>query len=314
MTAFASGAAISKAQVRSAMRSPREPGRPGDDHGDEDDKGEGILPFAREIGGAEGLEKADDEATDHGAGNVADAAQDRRSEGLEARDIAHAEIDRAVVEPDQHAGDRRQGRADDEGQQDDAVDIDADEPRRVLVERGRAHRLAEPGVLHEEVEPQHHRDADDEEHDLDAAQDRPPKAQMPGRQDRRIDLEFLALDQHGADLEDEGNAERRDQRDQRMSAHYPEAPIDQRIHRIAETAAEDSRPDEGHQDAGPTPIAASLPPSAISRVRADIGAVHEDGAMGKVDEADDPVDHGVAQRDDGVDRADGQAVDDLLEK
>ena len=36
--------------------------------------------------------------------------------------------------------------------------------------------------------------------------------------------------------------------------------------------------------------------------------------MGEIDEPEDPVDHGVAQRDEGVDAALDQAVDDLLEE
>jgi hypothetical protein len=44
------------------------------------------------------------------------------------------------------------------------------------------------------------------------------------------------------------------------------------------------------------------------------GADHKHLAMGEVDQADDAVDHGVAQRDQGVHAAQHQAVDDLLKK
>ena len=43
----------------------------------------------------------------------------------------------------------------------------------------------------------------------------------------------------------------------------------------------------------------------------DEDADHEDVAVGEVDELDDPVDHRVAEGDEGVDRADRQGVDEL---
>jgi hypothetical protein len=43
-------------------------------------------------------------------------------------------------------------------------------------------------------------------------------------------------------------------------------------------------------------------------------AHHEHVAVGEVDELDDPVDHRVAQGDEGVDRADRQRVRDLLDR
>ena len=42
------------------------------------------------------------------------------------------------------------------------------------------------------------------------------------------------------------------------------------------------------------------------------GADHEHVAVGEVDELDDPVDHRVAEGDEGVDRAERQRVGDLL--
>ena len=39
---------------------------------------------------------------------------------------------------------------------------------------------------------------------------------------------------------------------------------------------------------------------------------HEDIAMSEIDEAQNAVDHGVAQSDEGVEGAEGKSVDDLL--
>ncbi len=47
---------------------------------------------------------------------------------------------------------------------------------------------------------------------------------------------------------------------------------------------------------------------------ADVTADHVDLTVGEVDHADDAVDHGVADGDQGVDTAQGQTVDDLLNK
>ena len=48
------------------------------------------------------------------------------------------------------------------------------------------------------------------------------------------------------------------------------------------------------------------------RDQRDEAADHEDVAMGEIDHADDAVDHGVADRDQPVDRAEHEAVDELL--
>ncbi len=47
---------------------------------------------------------------------------------------------------------------------------------------------------------------------------------------------------------------------------------------------------------------------------ADIGGHHQQVAVGEVDEAQDAVDHGVADGDEGVETAQGQAVDQLLQE
>ena len=43
-------------------------------------------------------------------------------------------------------------------------------------------------------------------------------------------------------------------------------------------------------------------------------ADHEDVAMGEIDHADDAVDHRVADRDQAIDRAERDAVDELLDE
>ncbi len=48
--------------------------------------------------------------------------------------------------------------------------------------------------------------------------------------------------------------------------------------------------------------------------KAGIGADHINVAMGEIDQPQDAVNHRVAERDERVDRSDGQAVDQLLNK
>ena len=59
---------------------------------------------------------------------------------------------------------------------------------------------------------------------------------------------------------------------------------------------------------------AAVTPSGDDRDQADKRADHENVAVGEIDHADDAIDHRVADRDQPVDRAERQAVDQLLQK
>src|SRR5581483_439684 len=50
------------------------------------------------------------------------------------------------------------------------------------------------------------------------------------------------------------------------------------------------------------------------REKPRVSTHHDDVPMGKIDEAEDAVDHGIAQRDEGVNGPHGHAVQDLLKK
>ena len=88
------------------------------------------------------LDHADDQAADHGALEVADAAHDRRGERDQAGGEALVELDRPVVERVDQARRAGQHAAEQERQRDRAVDVDAHQARGVHVLGGRAHRLA----------------------------------------------------------------------------------------------------------------------------------------------------------------------------
>src|SRR4030095_6992908 len=79
---------------------------PEDQDEDQDREGEDVLVLRaegpageeRQIGGGEGLEQAQHEPAQHGAGDVADAAQHRGGEGLEAGDEPGVGVDQAVLQ------------------------------------------------------------------------------------------------------------------------------------------------------------------------------------------------------------------------
>ena len=75
------------------------------------------------------------------------------------------------------------------------------------------------------------------------------------------------------------------------------------------TSADDHREQERGNRTPPRPELAGR-----DGEEADERADHEDVAVGEVDQADDAVDHRVAQGDQGVDEAQLEAVDHLLEQ
>ena len=112
----------------------------------EDAAGE-IADVAR----AERLDQPEQQAAEHRARDVADAAQHRGGERLEPRHEAHEEVRDGIVGGPHHAGDRRECGADGEGQGDHVVGIDAHQSGDARILRGGAHRAAELGAIH-----QHH--------------------------------------------------------------------------------------------------------------------------------------------------------------
>src|SRR4051794_22276871 len=180
---------------------------------DEDGEDDGLVPLLAEAEAVvEGLDQADQEAADDGAVEVADAAEHGRRERDEA------ELEAGVVagvaarlEPEETGGAGERA-AEAEGEGDGPVDVDAHEPRGVLVLRGRAHRLALPGALDDVRHEQQERDgdADDDDRrppDLDAAD-----GEAAGAQDRRPVPLARAVEADAAPLVGEAEADGGDQR------------------------------------------------------------------------------------------------------
>src|SRR2546430_4420479 len=116
----------------------QEPLRTEDQDEDQHGEGEDVLVLGaerpprqeRQVGGGERLEQAEDEASGHRAGDVADAAQHGRGEGLEAGSEARVGVDQTVLDAEEHAGRTAHRPPDEEGDRDHPVDVDAHEARR----------------------------------------------------------------------------------------------------------------------------------------------------------------------------------------
>ena len=90
---------------------------------------------------------AEHDAAQHGALEIADAAEHRGGERLQARRIAHEEIDLRVVQPDQHAGSAAQRGAEQKGERDHPAHVHAHDRRHLAILGHRAHAAAERGAL-----------------------------------------------------------------------------------------------------------------------------------------------------------------------
>ena len=146
-----------------ALSATRSPSRPcGLHEEDDDEEGEGPdvgpAPAAEllhagdvvDVGGGEGFGEAEDDAAEHGAVDVADAAEDGGGERLEAHEEAHAVVDVAVLQAVRDRCDGGEEAADGEGDDDDAVGVDAHELCGVRVLRGGLHGAAGAALADEE--------------------------------------------------------------------------------------------------------------------------------------------------------------------
>ena len=270
------------------------------------------MPSRNRAGPIE-LDDAEKEAADHRARYVADAAEHRRRERLDARNEARIEIDLLVDEAVEHAADAGHAGAEHEGEDDHLVAVDAHQRRRVAVLRHRPHRHSHLCLLDDDIEEQHRdqRGADDDRlDDRDVVAEDDDRALHPFR----IGIGADIVAEHAAErvLDDEGGADGADQRRERRDmAERPVAdPLDDQRRRGAHRHRQQH--DRRHrqdriivENAG-----------AIEAARQEEGrerSRHGDVAMREVDQAQDAVDHGVAERDQRIDAADGQAEQEEIE-
>src|SRR5277367_291587 len=137
--------------------------RPEKQHQNQHDEREYVLVVAAEtaagqvtdVTSAEAFDHAKQHAAEHGAAQIADATEHCRGEGLEPEYKSHVVMRNAVIRADHHARDRSERGANNEGDRDDGVDVDAHQARDRLVLRGRAHRATERCTVHQPFERYH---------------------------------------------------------------------------------------------------------------------------------------------------------------
>src|SRR5690606_31650455 len=281
---------------------------------DQDQQGEGhhVLVLVAEDVGAEGFGHAQHQAAEHGAGDAADAAQHRGGERLDAGEEADVGVDHAVLHADQHRCDGGQGGADDEGQGDDAVGVDAQQVGHLQVFSAGTTGTSEARALDEERQAEHRDDGDGEDQDLHVGHDHAVHRAFAEYQIARhqVGNGFVlgVLGQQHEVLQEDRHADRRDQRNQPVDA--AQGAIGYPFDAVAVGAGDDHRSGEGadHQDRQ------CIEPhhrQADDHDEGDIRADHVHLAVGEVDHADDAVDHRVTDGDQGVGTANGQTVDQL---
>src|SRR6266568_5028932 len=118
---------------------PEQAAWPEQQYPDEDHERDGVAEVREPAPADEGLDDPDRQPAYHRPRHVADAAEHRGDEGLEAGHDPHQRIDLRIREAEEDAGDGGERGADDERRRDHAVDGDAHQRRDLEVVRHRAH-------------------------------------------------------------------------------------------------------------------------------------------------------------------------------
>ncbi len=251
-------------------------------------------------------------AAQHRSGQVADAAQHRGGERLEPEQETHVVVRDAVIGHHHQAGDGRQRRADDECRRDDDVDVDAHQARNLRVLRGCAHRHPQARTLHDQHESAHQQRRQDHDQHLKVGHRRAEDV-MRRRLDQRRKRPVVAAPDHQRDvLQHDRHADGRDQRREPRGA--PQRPVGDLFHAVRDRHADEDRNEEpGENDHDRRKRGVRAEQAGDDRQRHH-RAYHHHFAMREIDQADDAVDHRVAERNQRVDTAERETVDDLLQK
>jgi hypothetical protein len=172
-----------------------------------------------------------------------------------------------------------------------------------------ANRLASPGLQDEEAQEDHEDDRDRDDRELLAGQPDPGDEEIGARRERREELRVRPENELRRVLDEQGDADRCDE--ERQPRRPPDRPVGEALDEDADDGAEDHRAEHDEEGAHERRLA---PLQLPRKVVPGVGAQHVNVAVREVDEPQHAVDHGVAERDQGVDRPQGEAVDELLEK
>ena len=276
-------------------------------HRDQHDKGEHILIVAAkhavgggpQIAGAQGFDQPQQQAAEHGPLEVADTAQHRCGKRLDAGQKAHIEMRAAVVAGHHDARQRGQGAADGEGHDNDAVGVDAHQARHLRVLGHGAHGPAKARALDQQQQPDHQA----QRHANGGQRGGIGHGGMGGiagqyfdgfqRQQLREHLRIAGPDQHGDGLQQQRHADTTDQR--RQARGVAQAPIGDTLdhHRQHRTKGHGN-----HRRCQQQQHRRHLREGRLQHTdhrQAHQRANHQHIAMGKVDDPQNAVDHGVTQ-------------------
>ena len=173
--------------------------------------------------------------------------------------------------------------------------------------------LPEPRACHQPGENRKQHDRGDDDDNLHIGQ--PHHKTVPIQQgvaagdDRRYRLDAGTLGDLRIIAQHERHADRRQHR--RQAERVPQRPVGDALHRPAVEPGDRHR-DQQHDQEDEGDRGQPERDQDQKRDQRDEAADHEDVAMGEIDHADDAIDHGVADGDQAVDRAEHEAIDELL--
>ena len=252
------------------------------------------------------LHQADEDAPQHRPGDGADAPQHGSDKGLEPQHRAHVGLHLGVGGAVHHRRHGRQAGADSEGKADGLVGADAHEDGRLAVLRHRPHSLAHPGLFDEQLEGHHQRHRHDDGEDADAGKldaanghRRNVKngAHRPGGGGKEDKRQVLETETH----RDGGDEHRKAGRPpQRLVSDLLGQNADGAAHRHRRQDTEPGGDPQVGQEGGGE--------------HHHVSPHHDKIAVGKVDEFDDAVDHGIPQGHQGIDAPHLYPVDELLDE
>ena len=274
-------------------------------HQDEDGKHNRIGKLGGNIGLREILQNPQNHSAEKGPGYGTDPSQHRGDKGL---DSGHRPCRRCQAgiggakEDARHCG---EGRTDRKGHRDRRIDIDAHERGCPLVLGDREHRL--PRLRAVDKEEQSRRDDKSRQYrryGLSRNRERASGKMQGLNRDKGLEaLRIRAKDKEGEILQEVGDADRRDQNGEGIR------PAKRLIGDPLRQNTRERTDDDGEKRRGRNRKA-----EAVERDKCGIGSQHKDVAVRKIQHLRDAVHHRIAECDDGIDRSQADAVQQIRKK
>ncbi|KAG0775293.1 hypothetical protein G6F22_013410 [Rhizopus arrhizus] len=189
-------------------------------------------------------------------------------------------------------------RTDQERGRNDRIDVHAHQARHFTVLRGSAHRRAQAGLVHHGQQAAHDQRRNHHDGDLQRAHARAGEFEDVRRQHLREVQVVAAPAHHRHVLQDDGHADRGDQR--RQARRTAQRPVGHALGRPAHRHAQRHGHQQAHAQHHEGGHAGITAHQRNGDRRGRHGADHDDVAMREVDQPDDAVHHGVAKGDQGV--------------